>query len=494
MRFLFSITPSLKNEKNNGGSVVDSNNPIVSSELRYDVNENDDTVLDKNTYIINKTDVKNYIQSNVNKPYRTEKNNPYVDLIKFTNEDNTPNSLKLKSSDFAYLRDIGVMPLNRLMILRRFPEGTVVPVDLNDLNTEPISTVIGWVKADSNLFSFNFNEKWQSHTTMLHHQLREIVNKQFGIDIGNVVPVPGWGVGFMFQVLNEMGLTSYNKDRLPLGDPNLLQESLTRPHEEFGLESGFDFDFETFYEQKYIADIDPTVSTFDIINNLLKMGTSNTRFFGKKGSDLIQKIRNANESYNSANAWIEVSSIILKGFIEALRKSVAIIKEDFSGIMNQIGIGKENSSQTEEENTETEEANNTEASGTTTSVVDNSIETAIGGMTAILETKTAQSIIASTLGRYQWPLRGSISMFTGDATTPWHLTIGNPYAPILSMNNIHVINVNVDLGNEVLYNDLPKIMKVKISIKPGRNLGKQEILEMFGVRYRRYYTKVEKNV
>ncbi|MFW6225447.1 MAG: hypothetical protein ACOC3V_00645, partial [bacterium] len=447
MRFLFSVDPSIRNRYNNINRTANNQNPIESIIFKKEINEDDDTKIDTNTYVINRDGVRNYIQSDVNRAYRNEKMNPYLELIKFTNEPETAKSLRLKSSDFAYLRDIGVMPLNRLMILRRFPEGTIVPVDLNDLNVEPISVVIGWVKSDSDIIDFSFGEKWTTHSTMLHDMLRNIINNEFGFDIGNVVPVPGWGVGFVFQVLHEMGLTSYNKDKLPLGDPNLLQESLTRPHEEFGLTSNFNFSFETFYEQKYIAGIDPTASTFDIINNLLAMGTSNTRFMGKKGSEQLEKLRIANESYNDSSAWLDFAGEIIIGFLDAIKTSVEAVSTELGDILG-FGLEEEEELTPGEQNEEEEEGigrrivnsifgggkkdnedEQNEEQQNTEDITTNSVDVAINTFERLSESNIAQSIIASTLGRYQWPLRGSISMLTGDPTTPWHLTIGNPYAP-----------------------------------------------------------------
>ena len=145
MRFLFSVDPNIKNNYNSAGgnSIVNSTNPAQSVTYKNEWSEKDKK-FNVNEYIVDKVGVKdNYIMSNVNKLY-TSNNNPYLDLLKETNESTSP-AMKLKSSDLAYLRDIGVMPINRLMILRRFGEGKVVPVDISDFPARPISTVIGWV-------------------------------------------------------------------------------------------------------------------------------------------------------------------------------------------------------------------------------------------------------------------------------------------------------------------------------------------------------------
>ena len=486
MRFLFSVDSNIKNKYNNANSntVVNDDNPAQSIMYNNEWSEKDKK-FNVNKYTINKGDVKNYIKSEVNKPYTANNNNPYLDLLTYTNDTNTSKALKLKSTDFAYLRDIGVLPINRLMILRRFPEGVVVPVDLQDISiskVEPISVVVGWVKKDTNLLNFTFNEVWkqQGSGDMLHLMLAKIIKDEFGLEIDKIIPIPGWGLGFMFGILKEMGLTTFDKTNVPIGNPNLLKESITRPHEEFGLESSFSFELETVYEQKYISGVDPTVAVLDILTNLLAMGTSNTEFLGTKGSRILQLLRTANENPTNGAGWALLIDEVSTAFMRAIRSAITQVAKDIKQLANpkqsdQNAVKSATTSDTKDstKNEDKSQAKANESLGLVQRAIDSSI------------TKT---ILASTLARYKWPLRGSISMFTGDPTTPWHLTIGNPYAPVLSMNNIYVTNVAVGMGKDFGYNDMPRTMEVKVSMKQGRNLGKQEIFSFFGVNYKRKYT------
>ncbi len=480
MRFLFTIDPYVKNTYNNTekNKVTSVSNPVQSQEYREELDETDKKYY-LNQYVVNKDKVTNYIKSDVNKPYNTTGSNPYIDLINDTNQPGTAASLKLKSSDFAYLRDIGVMPLNRLMILRRFPEGTLVDVDLNNVKTSPISVVIGWVKKDTNLLNFSFNEVWrkQGSDDMLHLMINKMIKNEFGPDLSSLVPIPGWGNGFLFGILNKMGLTDYDHDSLPIGDPNVLKESITRPHEEFGLESSFNFELETVYEQKYIAGIDPTAATLDILSNLLKMGTSDVRTIGKAGASLINDLRKANENPITGGGWVKLMEHVVTSFTKALTESL-------DEAIGEVG---------ELLKTPAPEGQTTNVASTTgKTMTEKSLEN-ITGFQKLMKTEIFKSILASTLARYQWPLRGSIAMFTGEANTPWHLTIGNPYAPLLSMNNLYCKNVSVTFGKDMAYNDIPRTIEVKISIEQGRSLGKQEIYKFFGLRYKRTYSKVNEN-
>lgn len=514
MRFLFSVDPSIRNTYNVAEKNVVANvaNPVQSIEVKK---EWDDTTkrFNLNNYVIDKGNVKNYVKNFINRPYTTNIN-PYLDLLKFSNESETAKSLKLSSSDFAYLRDIGVMPINRLMILRRYPEGVVVPVDLSDLEVEPISVVVGWVKKDTNLLNFTFNEVWrkQGSGDMLHLMLNRIIKDEFGVDMSAIIPIPGWGLGFMFGILHEMGLTNYDKTYLPIGDPNVLKEAITRPHEEFGLESSFNFELETVYEQKYIAGLDPTVSSLEIIRNLLRMGTSNVEFIGKKGSKFEKAIRAANENPSQGRGWAKAIGDVFTAFTNALQKTLSEeadhIAEVF-GALKPIKEEKPQVTETSKEKKDREAADKLKAQELdkkkktdpdgykddlkkASEARGKEAVTAFAGLTeTILQSEMVTSILASTIARYQWPLRGSISMFTGDASTPWHLTIGNPYAPLLSINNIWVKSVNITGGKDMGFNDMPRIMEIKITMEQGRSLGKQEIYDLFGVRYKREYNKFQ---
>lgn len=108
----------------------------------------------------------------------------------------------------------------------------------------------------------------------------------------------------------------------------------------------------------------------------------------------------------------------------------------------------------------------------------------------VLSSTLVKDILSSTVAKYVWPMRGSIAMLTGEAATPWHLTIGNPYAPLLSLNNVKVNNVEVTFTGEMQYNDIPKYIKVNLDLDQGRNMGKNEILDSIGIEYQRKYNQI----
>lgn len=438
--------------------------------------------MDKN--YIGTEKIKNFIKEKI---YDTNNNdeNPYLRLIR---EFSSPEmkAMRLKPGDFAYLKKLGVYPINRLMILRRYPEGCIVPRNLARWKNPPlpISTVIGWVDEGSEeLFSISFSEKWTTYTEMLHITLGEILKNEFGIGGTNVMSVPGWSQGLLFGFLKEMGLTNnYGLNRIPQGDPNVLQEAAIRegggPDTKFTLESKLKVKFETEYEQKFIGDIDPGLAMHDIINNLVKMGTSDVKYVFNGSSPIITDLLKATNS-NSLDAWWNFTKEVIDAFLKAIQN----IAKSFENILtntNQVSNTSANTSQ-----------DGLNKASQTANFQKNIIDSANndGALSTIVE-GGLQTILASTVAKYRWPLKGAIAVGTGMATTPWHLTIGNPYSPVLSINNIVVKDVNLSAANDFSFNDIPKELKVTIEIELGRNLGGQEISQMFNNNYYRTYKKV----
>jgi len=487
MSFLFEASGKISNQFNTGtdvsranlnatSQVKGTNNGVQSvnnEKIEYDEDAGEWKF---NQYTVTKSALMNYLKSPLNDAYTTTRSNPYLALLEeFNGEGDKSKALKLKPTDLSYLRDLGVFPINRLMILRRFPEGALVNTDLNDTDVEPISTIIGWVPQDENLLNFNVNEVWKTQPKWLHDLMREIIQSEFGIDIGNILPIPGWGQGFMFGLLKKMGLTDYSATELPIGDANLLREGITRAHDEQGLKSAFSFNLETVYEQKYIGGIDAGAAFNDIMSNNLTMGTSNIRFLGKPGNKLSKALREANNNPANPEGWKNLIITTVKTVVSALKGTITQSVENNKEFYNQDTPVETGDNETEEKKTSKES------------------ETALAnaGKLGIIQ-QLISSVLASTIARYQWPIRGALNQLTGEAATPWHLTIGNPYAPLLSINNIVVKTLDVTMGSEMAYNDLPRYMTVKVSLEQGRDFGKQEIENMFNITYKRIYKKVNK--
>lgn len=491
--------------------------------------------------------IKNYLKEHTEKSPNDE--NPYMRLlIDFNGQ--TP-SVKLTPGDLAYLTDLGVYPLNRMVILRRFEENVVVPQNLNRFKgvNYPISTVVGWIKEDDDL-GIGFNEDWGTTNDMIHEVLSEILQNEFGQKASMLQSVPGWSQGLIFAFLKEMGLTNYQATDLPFGDPNVLQEAAVRKgggkSTEFGLESNFSFTLKTSYEQKFIGDVDPGTAMLDIINNLSKMGTSPIKYIlepNVKGNEIIQSLLTAISS-NDTDSWFKFIKKVVQSFISAVKSLVKDVTNALNESLDEQE--KENPGRvtwygkhgTDELRTqETYEAqlkkykaqiarnnDNIKREGkrvrknnrvyekidklneeakvegnidiTPPSEEQEQISDLEGGVDALEGVQKLlfdtlggvfDTILAATVAKYRWPLRGSVSVMTGWSSTPWHLTIGNPYSPFISLNNLVVNKVDLKFPTEMGFNDIPTKIDVTITLKQGRNMGAQEIVKMFNNNYSRNY-------
>lgn len=394
--------------------------------------------------------------------------NPYLQLIQDFSGPKM-RALQLRYGDFAYLKDLGVYPINRLVILRRYAEGIIVPDNLNVWKNpaRPIATVVGWVDGGADeLFNFSFNERWETQNQMIHEIIGDILNKEFGAGskggagAKNLVSIPNWSQGFLFGLMNKMGLTNdFGMNSIPFGDPNVLREAPYRDGMKYGLESSFNITLKTAYEQKIIGNIDAGMAMMDNINNLIKMGTSDVKYILAKNNKWVQMIMAAASapSAQQGNAWLEFIKEIVDAFLGSINDLVSSIKSLVTS--------------EDDRKKAAEDAKNALSSENLTKTINDVVK----------------SVLTSTIGKYRWALKGSIGLMAGINTTPWHLTIGNPYSPAISMSNIIVEKVNLKFNNELAYNDMPTSMNVEIICKQGRNLGGQEIYRSFNNQYVRIY-------
>lgn len=379
-------------------------------------------------------------------------------------------AMKLKAADFAYLRDLGVYPNNRLIVMRRF--ATPVANDLTTIKHRAISTVVGWVGEDDKSFGINdltFNEEW----TKGEASLTKILSDMFGeSEVGagaaggisslvkgvqSAVPLPGLTRGFQYKILEKMGVRNPS-DNLPDGNPNYVQESSMRKvvdsdENGSGLTSDWAVDMTTTYEQKFINGNDPSIVFLDILGNLLRFGTSKSEFFiNGKGGDLFKDFFKKFEE----GKWVAAMQIII-GVVSSAIKEIA---SSITGAVEDLFNGGDGS----------EEGSDQIA----------------GGFTQFAE-KLLGSLGESIIAKYKVRIASVISAWTGSASAPWHVTIGNPKKPFFSSGDMICSKVKLKFGTVLAFNDLPSTIEVQITLKPARNLGLQEIFERFNTGAGRSY-------
>jgi uncharacterized protein involved in tellurium resistance len=557
-----------------------NNNQNISKQLNTTSNSNTFNVLKEPSlsgsrpgYVLFKSKdgvdsdgIKNYIQSTVYKK-ENKSTNPYVNLINdFNATDGSHGAgLRLKASDFAYLHQLGVYPMNRMAILRRFPDGVFVPENLENMKIEPISTIVGWIPLDKNFSSVSFNETWTQTNERFDVALSEIIKKNTGgkLDIAAIVPIPDFAQGILFEFYKKAGITkssnlndsvdevyehydpnsvtkegrkivknnTWGLNNIPVGDPNVLNEAPFRNPEGQNIKSSFSFELEATYEQKLLGDVDPGSAMLDILDNIYAMGTSNMVFYWGDGSNVIQDAKNtASGKGNNLHAWWEFVYDITKSFWDtmieilssALKKvedaaisvidagqttdqanqNTAKLKSDQQNIINAnqpiVDKSIKDNKVTPESITAQKkiDAAKKEIEKLNTQGISNSVDAKKNAAKKITTDMLsglgtlAQTILTSTIAIHRFRLRGSIELMVGgaDSSTPWHLTIGNPYSPWLNTSHIVIESATVETSNEMGFNDMPQRLTAKFTCRLSRSLGKQELMRMFNNTYRRTYS------
>lgn len=134
-------------------------------------------------------------------------------------------ALQLRNIDFAYLKDVGVYPPNRMVVLRRF--ASPAPDDLFDAKMSPTNVVVGYIKYDDETaLDISYNESWGPEKNGLLSVINDIFGKfesklpSFG---GRKLALPTFGgSGSLDQTIttiiaNRLGL--FASPNNPLGNP-----------------------------------------------------------------------------------------------------------------------------------------------------------------------------------------------------------------------------------------------------------------------------------
>jgi len=537
MDFLFSSIPNRDSIVQQLNANSDDNRRNIFRPQRYIVHKNKPVKdLSGNTISYNTNTAKNkdYLKDNV---YRDSDSNlnPYVRILKdktFNQKNGLEGAgLRIKAADLAYLKELGVYPMNRMVILRRFRDGSFVPENLEEMKFEPISTVVGWLPPDKSFGNISFNESWTVTTKRLDVLIADILQKATGIPL-SVIPVPDFAQGLLFGFYQRMGLSgsmeddddyinsdwtttteadakighaqsTYGMSNIPVGDPNVLKEGPFRDPETQNIQSEFNFDFDTTYEQKLIGDVDPGSAMLDIIDNLMTMGTSNMSFYWNENSGVIKTLKNAaKDNANSLTQWWDFVKEFMTTFWKALTSIFGEIIGKLETIVSTAQSKADEAAKTADEKAKADEAANANMSEAEKlksklkgqlSVAGAAANSLMIGLKDML-LPVLQSMLASTVSIHRFQIRGSIELMTGsrDSSTPWYLTIGNPYSPWLATNHIIVKNVTIDTSPEMGFNDQPQWLKATFQCKLSRALGRQELLRMFNNTYTRTYTDPKK--
>ena len=393
----------------------------------------------------------------------------------------------LKATDFAYLKYLGVYPNNRLMIARRFasPSGDNIMVKKNskDLhNRASIATLISWVPENAESFvDIQFGEEWvaaKADFTGIMNSLGDDFSKTgMGKITGGaagVLPLPGFTEIFQRKFLAKLGLLEDSAaGSIPAGNPNLIKEAKARktvPYSsaEAGLMAKVEIKMTCEYELKFIAGIDPTIVWMDIIGMIGRFGTSESANYGLSQDVAAMLGSWANDPYKMLDDIVDG----IKNALEAARGEL----ED--GIKLAYAIATVAAHEMFETDEKKESAGN-QAIGVANKIMGEGFAL-VNKLVGV-----AKDVIAASVMKYRVEMMGIVNALTGNPSTPWHITIGNPLRPVFCSGDMLVTTTTLKLGPELAFNDLPSSIIAEFTMSNARNLGLQEILAKFNSGYLR---------
>ena len=399
----------------------------------------------------------------------------------------------LRPADFAYLKNVGVYPNNRLMIARRFAspsdDNIMVPKKNSDLGS--FATLISWIPENENFLDITFGEEWTDSEADFKTILTSL-GEDIGLGnlggvagaAGNALPLPGFTEIFQRNFLASLDLIEDSaKNSIPAGNPNLIKQSKRRKLIGYGdagagLKCTVNIKMVCEYELKYISGIDPTIVWMDLLGMITRFGTSNSETYG-----LSKKAANKMITWaNNPNQLIQDVALAISKAIDGI---ITEVKKAIDDVYNAAMKAAESTPSADPVPPNPEETPNPQKSEQAAADKAKNDGIAIADkISGALKKYTVQAL-SGLLQKYRVKIVGVVNSLAGLPSTPWHITIGNPMRPTFCAGDMLVENVSLSLGPNLAFNDLPSSIKVEFNLTNARNWGLQEIMAKFNSGYLR---------
>jgi hypothetical protein len=391
----------------------------------------------------------------------------------------------VRPGDFAYLKDVGVYPNNRLMIARRFlsPHGDNIYGKAKGVSSVPMSIMIAWKGQEDDFIEISFGEEWvpaNADFTNVMNSLGEDFGMSGKLSLGNIgnaafniVSLPGFTEVLQRKVLVGMGILDVEGDEkpLPTGNPNLIKEAKRRKNVPYtdagsGLKCTVNVKMTVEWEQKFISGIDPTIVFQDIIANTLRFGTSKSDFYGLT-KEFEQKVER----------WVNSPETLVNDFTKYITDALTDLKNDVTKAINSVFDADKDNTKYDDKG-KAIEPNAKEEADKKNKATDDNRNAALKAYDDLIS--SAGTAIKKTIQKYRLEIEGIARALSGMPSTPWHITIGNPLRPVFCAGDMYMSdNMTLKLGPNLAFNDLPSSITADFTLTNARPWGLQEILAKF---------------
>jgi len=440
-------------------AVIDNNdvnaNVVPAPYVKVDFNE---LAIPKGTIKANLNDGKDVTRSVVNRLHLIKLTNNFP-----SNDNDIPNhkdlfqvrsftdlckmdtrAMQYDADDFLYCKNLG-FPINHLITLRRYPYPCTDNIWDKETQGEPdIARLVTYFSQEVNkldeLLSFSYNMKWKELTAEMEQATMQ--GEQSGVS------------GFMKKArslfdpaLQGNALRGENANNLdPKADQNKVYgpvDSLTTTNiRDIGFEFGKEFELVFDYELRSINGRTPEYAMKDVISNVLACTFNNGKFWGGSRYWIGERPSNFYKRVQYMNS--DNMQTIIDGGLNTLKSAIS-----------SFGSGK----------------------GSAINLLKQAMK---GGMAL------AFGKILDKIGRPG--ILTMNSLLNNEPTGQWHLTIGNPVNPIMTLGNLICTGTDISFPTDSLsYGDFPTKLQVKIKLKPGMAKDRAGIEMMFNMGKRIYY-------
>jgi hypothetical protein len=388
---------------------------------------------------------------------RVERDPTASNIIKWSSS-GTSNAIDYEWSDFLWCKNYGMIPNNYMVTLRRF----AIPAmdDLTDKKRNPspdIARMITWVDGENNTWE-SVGLKW-SHNLVwkpLESEI-QVVNAPegagneggaFGGLMGNIIKAASWATqpGSDQAALSNpkaSGFNPYADQNKVHGPINVIKEMIIRDK---GLKFEQQFTLKFEYELRSIDGVNPKVAMIDLLSNILHCTMNRGAFWGGD----IKYIGGNPRAIKPIGDTSKLAKGDYGGYLTSLVEGVVGRLDKLTG-----GAGL-------------------------------SLE-GLGNAAKNLGGSVLANIVGGGLDKMGRPgVQGVNSLLTGEDTGEWHIMVGNPANPIISVGNIILEKTEILFGGSLGPDDFPTKLTVVCTLKPARPRDRTDIIGMFHKNSRTY--------
>ena len=410
--------------------------------------------------------------------------------------------------DFMYCKDLGKIPNNRLITLRRFP----VPVgdnifrDAHPNNTDKLANkllkgvpdigrLITWFDNDDNklenICRYNYHATWKEFTSEIQQQSRNerddgLVTKlaNFFSPQNNELVLKGFSgnTGIFGMAASAIGLKNvqgsnasqpyYDLQTLTNYDKNKIYEPQDRIWSTHKYEGRLEFSQEITlvfrYQLRSYSNINPRAALMDLIGNIQTVTYRRGSFWG--GEIKMYGPQSNSSVFAKANAWIDKGFDTLGGIWTRLKGgdfTMESLQNWIESAINKSGEILKGAYNKAQEVTGGQGGNSGDNGSIDKEKIKNFAGQEMDKVEKLAKTykwgSAMKGMLKNQLGRPQ--VYALNSLLTGEEVGPWHLTIGNPRNPIMSIGNLILDNAEVQHYGPLGIDDFPTELSVTVTLK-----------------------------